>query len=263
MRGPVPESIRAVQWKDLLPLTKLGALHELSISTPWLVGSWIAASHRWHAVALACSFMFFLTGLRQVHNAYHYALGVSRAAHDWVMFCLSLLLLGSMHAVQINHLRHHRHCMEADDIEATSARWPAWRALAVGPLFPLRLHGKALEVATSRQRRWIHLELLANAAWIAVVFWVLELRWLQYHIAAMTAGQCLTSFFAVWSVHHDCEEEGPIARTIRGRMKAIICYDMFFHVEHHLFPAVPTRRLPVLARRLDAVAPELGTKRVF
>ena len=46
-------------------------------------------------------------------------------------------------------------------------------------------------------------------------------------------------------------------------MKAFVSYEMFFHLEHHLFPAVPTRRLPILAGRLDAVAPELGAKRVF
>ena len=27
------------------------------------------------------------------------------------MFVLSVLMLGSMHAVKFNHLRHHRHCM--------------------------------------------------------------------------------------------------------------------------------------------------------
>jgi len=37
----------------------------------------------------------------------------------------------------------------------------------------------------------------------------------------------------------------------------------FSHVEHHLYPAVPTCRLPVLARRLDAAAPELAARRVF
>lgn len=255
--------LRAVPWKDLLHQTRLEALHELSISIPWLVGSWIAAGRGWYTVALACSFMFFLTGLRQVHNAYHYALGLSRVAHDGVMLALSVLMLGSMHAVQINHLRHHRHCMEDEDIEALSARWPAWRAIAVGPLFPLRLHAKALAVATARQRRWILLELLGNVTWIAAVFWVLELRWLRYHVLAMAAGQCLTSFFAVWTVHHGCPEGGPIARTIRGRVRALVSYEMFFHLEHHLFPAVPTRRLPVLAGRLDAAAPELSAKRVF
>ncbi|HLG57634.1 MAG TPA: fatty acid desaturase [Vicinamibacterales bacterium] len=34
-----------------------------------------------------------------------------------------------------------------------------------------------------------------------------------------------------------------------------LSYDMFHHVEHHLFPAVPTCRLPELSRRLDLVAP--------
>jgi fatty acid desaturase len=38
---------------------------------------------------------------------------------------------------------------------------------------------------------------------------------------------------------------------------------MFYHLEHHLFPAVPTSHLPELARRLDAVAPALNSKRVF
>jgi fatty acid desaturase len=31
---------------------------------------------------------------------------------------------------------------------------------------------------------------------------------------------------------------------------------MFFHLEHHLFPQVPTARLHILARRLDAAEPE-------
>jgi fatty acid desaturase len=38
---------------------------------------------------------------------------------------------------------------------------------------------------------------------------------------------------------------------------------MFYHAEHHLFPAVPTCRLPVLARRLDAAAAGRALKKVF
>jgi len=97
-----------------------------------------------------------------------------------------------------------------------------------------------------------------------VALTVLDVWWLRYHVAAMAAGQCLTAFFAVWTVHHGCERRrGPIARTIRGRVKALISYEMFFHVEHHLYPTVPTCRLPLLAKRLDAVAPELAARRVF
>jgi fatty acid desaturase len=73
----------------------------------------------------------------------------------------------------------------------------------------------------------------------------------------------MTSFFAVWTVHHDCEIDGIFARTIRGTLRSWVTYDMFYHLEHHLFPAVPTSRLPELARRLDAVDPSLNNKRVF
>lgn len=57
--------------------------------------------------------------------------------------------------------------------------------------------------------------------------------------------------------------DGIFARTIRGRLKGWATYDMFYHLEHHLFPAVPTCRLPELAKRLDAIDPELSSKRVF
>ena len=86
---------------------------------------------------------------------------------------------------------------------------------------------------------------------------------LIYHIIAMTIGQCLSGFFAVWTVHHDCDRSHYIARTIRNPYKAFVTYNMFYHVEHHLFPSVPTCHLPELAKRLDGAAPELKSKLVF
>ncbi|HEX2829475.1 MAG TPA: fatty acid desaturase [Burkholderiales bacterium] len=260
---PARPGLESVRWRDLLRLSRGEVSRELALPLPWLAASWVAAAHELYAFALCASFMFFLTGLRQVHNAYHYALGISRKGTEGVMFLLSVLMLGSMHAVQLTHLLHHRSCMKHDDVEAMSARMPGWRALLVGPLFPLRLHRKALAIAGARHRRWIRAELAANVALLFVVLAVLDVAWLRYHVLAMLLGQCLTAFFAVWTVHHDCDPDGVLARTIRNRLKAIVTYDMFYHVEHHLFPGVPTRKLPVLARRLDEVAPELASKKVF
>ena len=255
--------LNSVQWRDLVPMRRIEVAHELAISLPWLAASLAAAQHAVYFVALGCSFMFFLTGLRQVHNAYHYALGISRAATEWVMFALSVMMLGSMHAVQINHLRHHRHCLAEEDVEAMSVRMPAWRAVVIGPWFPLCLHHKALQVGSARQRRWIAAELMANLVWIVLVFTVFNATVLEYHVFAMALGQCLTSFFAVWTVHHDSVPDLYPARTIRNRLKAKLTYNMFYHVEHHLFPAVPTCRLPILAQRLDKAAPEFGAQKVF
>jgi len=98
---------------------------------------------------------------------------------------------------------------------------------------------------------------------VVVVFAVLDVAALKYHVIVMAAGQCLTAFFAVWTVHHDCDRSHFIARTLRGWLKNALTFSMFFHVEHHLFPKVPTCHLGRLAQRLDDAAPELQQKRVF
>ena len=83
---------------------------------------------------------------------------------------------------------------------------------------------------------------------------------LRYHIAAVAAAQCLTAFFAVWITHHDTEHDGLGARTQRSRLVNLLTYNMFFHLEHHLFPAVPVKRLGRLAARMDAAVPEVAAR---
>jgi fatty acid desaturase len=255
--------VTRVEWKDLLALNPANVFSELTLSLPWLVASLICAAQGLHIVALPLSFVFFLTGLRQVHGAFHNSIGLPRWADHAVMYVLSGLMLGSMHAVRINHLRHHRHCLGEEDVEGQSARLPAWRALVTGPLFPIRMHRKALQVASSSERRWIVAELMTTAVLLLAALALPASHWFRYHIVAMVAGQCLTAFFAVWTVHHDCEEKGLFARTIRGALKSRATWHMFYHLEHHLFPAVPTCRLAQLAERLDAIDPEISSKRVF
>ena len=154
--------VRSVEWKDLTYLSSGEIVKELVLSLPWLAASLWLAHAGWYFLALPASFMFFLVGLRQVHNAYHYALGLSRRGSDWVMFALSVLMLGSMHAVQINHLEHHLHCLDENDVEGASARMPAWKAVLLGPLFPIRLHANAWKKARSASFHWIVAELADN-----------------------------------------------------------------------------------------------------
>lgn len=255
--------LKVVQWKDLIHLQKRDVISELLISIPWLCASLGFAYFAWYPLALFCSFMFFLTGLRQVHNAFHFALGVSREKTHWVMLILSVLMLGSMHAVQINHLRHHQYCMQDEDIEAKSAKMKWWQALLFGPFFPLMLHKKAFMVGTKTQKTWMSAELIANALFLILVFAVLDLTFLKYHVFAMLIGQCMTAFFAVWTVHHDTEDHIYMARTVRNEFKRVVTYNMFYHVEHHLFPAVPTRHLHILAKRLDTYDPTVEIREVF
>jgi fatty acid desaturase len=260
-----PRNVRelrgAVEWRDLVPLTRWEKARELALSLPWLAGSWWCYQRGWWWAGMTASFFFFLTGLRQSHNAQHYAMGLPRPLQDAVLCVLSVLMLGSMHAVQVTHLHHHRHCLDEQDIEAGHANERWWRVLLTGPAFPVRLHVAAWRMGTPEKRAWIAAEmaLMTLGAAAALAFGPAFLRW---HVAAMVCGECFTGFFAVWTVHHGCDEH-TVARTQRGWVKNFVSYSMFYHLEHHLFPAVPTTHLPRLAERLDAVAPEVRTRLVI
>jgi fatty acid desaturase len=255
--------LRSVTWRDLVPVAPGEIAYELLLPLAWLALSLAAASLRLYPVALILSFMFFLTGLRVVHNAFHGALGLSARLTDVVLWAMSLLMLGSMHAVRFNHLRHHRLILGEEDVEGQAAEMPAWRALLFGPVFPLLLHATALRYGSTKLRATITGELAMNAAWISLVFGAWHSGALRYQVIAMAAGQCMTAFFAVWTVHHHCDRTHYIARTLRNRLKDAITFHMFRHVEHHLFPRVPTCHLPELSRRIDDAAPELRSKVVF
>lgn len=71
------------------------------------------------------------------------------------------------------------------------------------------------------------------------------------------------AFFAVWTVHHDTHDTPELARTQCGRWKNKITFSMFYHLEHHLFPAVPTIKLPELAKRIDEALPGIEKKETF
>lgn len=246
-----------IEWRDLLTLSPAEKAWELVLSLPWLAGSLLCYQAGWILPGAFCSFYFFLTGLRQSHGGQHYSLGVPRKVQDGVLFALSLLMLASMHAVQVSHMHHHRHCLDDEDAEGSTARLPWWKALLVGPLFPLRIHRAAWRIASPAKRRWIAAEVAGILAVLASALAVSGLPALRWHVAAMLIGESMTGFFAVWTVHHGCDPHGLHSRTQRGRWMTLLSYSMFFHVEHHLFPAVPTCRLARLAERLDAAAPEV------
>ncbi len=258
----LPTARRIVPWRDLVQLTWREKACELSLSLPWLLASWACYQRGWWPLGLLAAFFFFLTGLRQSHNAQHYAMGLPRPVQDGVLCALSLLMLGSMHAVQVTHLHHHRHCLDDEDIEAGHANQRWWRVLVTGPLFPLRLHTAALRMATRDKRWWILAELLLIIAAVVAACLPAAPAFLRWHVLAMACGECFTGFFAVWTVHHGCDQH-TVARTQRGWLKNFVSYSMFYHLEHHLFPAVPTGHLPELARRLDAATPGMKKSMVI
>lgn len=251
-----------VPWQDLVALRRSEVALNLGLSLPWLAGSLWAAERDLYLLAVPCSAVFFLTALRQAHDTYHASIGVPRQWLDAVLLMLTAGMLCATHAIRHTHLVHHRHPLRQGDEEGGWARQPAWRALALGVLFSIRTHAQALRTGSRRTRSWVCVELLLIAAIVAAAV-ASEQAWLRYHVIAMIISNALVGFFAVWSVHHGCDAEGIFARTERRAWVNRLTVNLLYHVEHHLYPAVPANHLPALARRLDQLAPEWTSARVL
>lgn len=255
---------RSVAWRDLAAMRRRDGLIECLLPVPWLAAAWTCAAFALWPLALTCSFMFFLVALRLNHEAIHHNLGFGAAGHHRVMHALSMVMLGSNHSVAFNHLRHHAHLGTERDIEGKCGRMCFWRVVAYGVRFPVECHRETWRRGGAAWRGRMAGDLALNAV-IPLLAWSTGSAVLLYHLAVTLVSQCCTALFAVWITHRSGADPAPIARTQRNRWVNRASYNMFFHLEHHLFPGVPVSRLPQLAARLDSAAPWIaaGTGRVI
>ncbi|MBI3135443.1 MAG: fatty acid desaturase [Bacteroidetes bacterium] len=256
------EIVKRVVWKDLTRLTRWECFVEGNVTVPWLGISLMLAYYQYYLLALPFSFFFFLAALRQVHNGFHNALGVGKRVTWFVLFSNSVLMMAATHAVKYNHLRHHKFCLKENDYEGKVACMKWFKALCYGPVHIFQIHVKTLRYANWSYRLNTWIELVAILIFIITAFFF-RLDFLIYHILVMVAAEFMTAFFAVWTVHHDTSDDPLLARTQRSLWKNRITMNMFYHMEHHLFPAVPTIKLPALAKRIDQALPGLKKRSTF
>lgn len=241
------------QWQDLVAYKRWETIKELSFPLPWLALELWASSNQYYWLTLIAGAYFFLTCLRVSHNAFHYCLGLSRKVTNVVMLFLSVFMMTSMRATQYTHMQHHRHCLGDGDVEGHIAKMGFIQMLLHAPLFTIKLHIAALK--HSKKKSWVKFELLLNVLWMVAVWLWWDIDALKIHSVYMLSAHAISPLFTVWSVHHDCEiiEGGNEhdSRTLRTGWMNLLAYNMFFHLEHHAYPAIPTCHLPELARRLD------------
>ncbi len=253
---------RRVEWKDLRKLSLKEMFIENNLPLPWILSSWTLAYFGYYWFALPCSAFFFLTGLRQSHNGFHNALGTKRFLTWLTLYINSILMMVSIHAIKFIHLRHHKHCLSEKDQEGKSAQMTWYGAILYGSIHMFKVHQITWQLGNNKYRKDMILE-LASAFLFATAAIYFNIHWLIYHIIVMIVGESLMAFFAVWTVHHHTHDNPDFARTQRSGWKNMITFSMFYHLEHHLFPAVPTIKLPELARRIDKAIPEIAKKQTF
>ncbi|WP_295211535.1 fatty acid desaturase [uncultured Chryseobacterium sp.] len=256
------ELIKEIPWKDLKSLSVKEMLIENNISLPWLFISLFFAYHGYYWAAAPFSGIYFLTALRQVHNGFHNALGTGKFLTWLSMYLNSILMMISIHAVKFNHLRHHKYCLAEEDYEGKPASMTWYKAILYGPEHLLMIHWITYKKGNKNYRKNMFFQLFSVFIFAGMAFYF-QLNIFIYHILAMLAGELLMAFFAVWTVHHGTHENPHFARTQRGFWKNKLTFSMFYHMEHHLFPAVPTIKLPELAERIDKALPDLDKKQAF
>lgn len=252
--------LKQIEWQDLRHLSAWQVAYNVILPYPFLALSWWAFSQSHYGLAVIGSYFFVITAYRQGHDIFHQALGLPRWLNTGLLFLISIFSFTSLHSMKYSHLYHHREPLSDGDTEGYLAHGTWYQALFGGLLFRYRLFRHGFALAPTTQRTKILLESLAIIMFAGVTFWT-KAEFLLYQFGVMFMMNAIAGLFAVWGLHHDIDEQsvasGVVARTERNRVANVLTFNLLYHAEHHLFPAVPTQNLPKLAERLDKVAPQI------
>jgi beta-carotene hydroxylase len=247
--APAPRLVELVP--DALAVSRRRIL--LAVARPWLALAivLVAAAHGWWAVAVLAAVAVFVTDIPLAHDLFHANLGLGRRANGALLTVHGMLILNSGHAIAVTHREHHRRFPGPDDPEAYLDGRPVWRVLAEGPVY--RFHIWRWAWQNGREvRTWVALE-----ASLWVVMWVVAVALrevLPGLLLFVVLGELANWAFPILSVTgvHDGHAEGHLrqTRTTHARFARLLL-GMQLHLEHHLYPRVPSHRLPEVARALD------------
>lgn len=249
---------------DLLRLTRWQLARTIVWPFAASVAFWIFAwSEQWILAVFSLMVLSFVTYGSTSHDLVHGSLRLKRLPNDILLCVIELISLRSGHAYQAAHLNHHARFPHHDDIEADAARMSLARALLEGVVFPFRIYAWALQNPRGR-RTWIIGEGIAVAA--IVLGAVAALPWTiipGVYAGLMIVGSWTIPLITAY-VPHDAEASDVLHQTrlFRGSIVRFVAFDHLYHLEHHLYPAVPHQNWPRLARRLDPWLDEAGIKPV-
>jgi len=224
----------------------------------------VVSALRWWWLTPPVMFGIFVAVVTATHDVVHRSIGLGRRATGVWLFLLGLVLLESGHAYSATHTQHHRRFPAEDDPEGYPAELSLAGAVCYGPVFLVRLWCWAFRRAKGQpgQRAWLLAE--ASAPFVALACGVALLpvtpALLCYAVMAIV-GSWVYPLLTVYLPHHDY---GPTpltqTRTLRGRLVPALFLELTYHLEHHLYPQVPSHHLPELARRLQPTFAAAGVR---
>jgi beta-carotene hydroxylase len=246
---------------DLLRLTP--AQRILTLLLPFIFAGiyFVGAFYgHWVVAVGALVYLSFITYGSTSHDLVHRNLGLSPRVNEFFLAVIELISLRSGHAYRLAHLHHHARFPQADDLEAAAAKKTLCGALLEGVTFHFRLWFWAVKRTGKGERSLILLEgslvaLLILSSVLAIPLTTVPLG----YVILMVVGAWITPLVTSY-VPHDPNGKNPLEQTrvFRGRVLSIIALEHLYHLEHHLYPAVPHQNWPLLAKRLDPYLKQQG-----
>ncbi len=238
----------------------------LSLVSPfvWCVAYFVAAALGFWLIGV-----FYLVALSFVtygsvsHDLVHRNLGLPRRMNDRLLIIIELLAFRSGTAYRLAHLHHHQRFPADDDIEGAAAKMKLSAVLLEGVRFQFKIFHWAWGHAPAL-RSQLALEAIAimtsYATCIALIPWTMSP--IVYAIL-MTMGAWTIPLITSY-LPHDPSADGELRQTraFRGRVLSAVAFEHLYHLEHHLYPAVPHHNWPRLARRLEPYLDSQGIRPV-
>jgi beta-carotene hydroxylase len=238
---------------DLLIITPFQRWHALALPlvSAMMLGLCTALGWTLAAFLAAAAYTFYSYGSTS-HDLVHGSLGLSRPLNHILLSLIELAGLRSGHAYQAAHLQHHARFPHTDDVEGAPAHGTLIGAVLAGPLHQLRIWCWAVRYAR-RYRVWIFAEGLACLAILiaAIAVWPTT-HAPSVYVALVVLGSWTFPLITGY-LPHNPQGADALRQTLRfrGTVAGVIFRQHLYHLEHHLYPAVPHQRWAQLATRLD------------
>ena len=263
-RGDLPPELRAriralqrIQpWRNI---RRLAAFLVIGGTGALLALGYAGPAGRVLGTVLAAAALVGLSVL--MHEGCHHLLFPSRRLSRAIGFCCGVPVLISVSAYRGLHLRHHafeRSPQDPDDVERITRRPRLLVVVYYGLLvagtylyFP-RVAIAGMSTAGARERRRIAAEYGCILGLIAAGWWLAPEAMLRAWLLPMIVAAQITNVRSL--AEHGLTTGGsPFTATrsvVSNRVVSFVFCNLNYHLEHHLFPAVPWYNLPALHRLL-------------
>jgi fatty acid desaturase len=219
----------------------------------------------WWVPALLVFLLGYVGLIVAIHDLCHRALKLSPKANQWWLSILGVMGEVSGSAIQATHLVHHRifsaafagHLSDGEhvydhDPETAFGGLPLWRAMALSPFYQLSLWRWTRQQRQALRRRTIAeagFHFLLGILSVALIPWTIVP--VVYAVGVFICGVIFPLVSA--RIFHDVDSVDALesTRSLRGPMPWLTM-GLADHLEHHLYPSVPSIRARTLAKRIEA-----------